>query len=292
MAAALIKLLLKTCALLPLRLSHGLGAAIGYLLYLLPNQARHVCRVNTDLCFPEQTARQRRRLLRDTLIETGKTFTEMGAIWYWPAERLLALIRQVHNRQLLTDALRQGRGILLMTPHLGCWEILNFYLSRQGRFTCMYKPPRMAGLDTVILNARKRTGSRLAPTTTSGVKMLYSALKQGEMVGVLPDQNPGKDQGVYAPFFGIPANTMPLVLRLARQTRPLVLLIYSRRLRKGKGYDIYLQQLDDDIYHSDQVVAASCLNRAMEQAIRQAPEQYQWSYKKFKYQPDGRKFYG
>ncbi len=291
MASFFIKLLLRTCSLLPLRLNHQLGALIGYLLYLIPNQARHVCKVNIGLCFQDKSAKQQRLLLKTTLRETGKTFTEMGAVWYWDSDRLLALIHKVHDEYLLLDALTRQRGILLMTPHLGCWEILNFYLNQHGNFTCMYKPPRLSGLDTVILNARKRTGSRLAPTTTSGVKMLYSALKQGEMVGVLPDQNPGKDQGVFAPFFGLPANTMPLVLRLARQTKPLVLLIYSRRLPKGRGFDIYLQSLDDDIYADDPVIAAACLNQAMEQAIRQCPEQYQWSYKKFKYQPDGRKFY-
>ncbi len=291
MTLLVIKSILKLCSWLPLSVAHHIGAGIGRLSYRLPNQHKKITITNIALCFPQLSMIEQQKLVRQSLIETGKTFAEMGAMWYWKPEKTLKLIKNVNNGHLIDTAKKAQKGILIITPHLGCWEMINYYMAKKGDFTCMYRPSRLKGLDKTILRARTQLGSQLAPTSASGVKKLYKILKQGGAVGMLPDQNPGPGKGIFAPLFNIPCNTAPLVLRLIKQTNAVPLYVYASRLSNGKGYEINITLLEGDIHSDDPVVAATELNRILEKSIRALPSQYQWGYKKFKYQPDGKKYY-
>ena len=289
--AALVRAVLRLLAWLPLRYSQGIGGGAGRTIGLFPNGLRRVAEINLALCFPELSARSRRRLLAQTLAETGKTAAEMGALWLWPAARVLALVREVPGDEVLTHALSQGKGLILACPHLGAWELAGLYCATRCKLTALYRPPRMSALDTMIRNARERSGARLVPTDAAGIRALFQALRRGDAVGILPDQDPGRERGVFAPFFGISASTMILVSRLAASTGAPVVLVYAERLPRGTGYRMRFVPAPEDIADPDPETAAAALNRAVESCVRARPEQYQWTYKRFKTRPAGERRY-
>lgn len=289
--AALMRAALRLLAWLPLRYAQGIGGTVGRLAGLIPNGLRRVAETNLALCFPELSARNRRRLLAQTLAETGRTAAEMGALWLWPAPRVLALVREVPGDEVLTQALSLGKGLILACPHLGAWELAGLYCATRCKLTALYRPPRMAMLDAMIRRARERSGARLVPTDAVGIRALFQALRHGDAVGILPDQDPGRERGVFAPFFGILTNTMTLVSRLAASTGAPVVLVYAERLPRGAGYRMRFVPAPEDIADPDAKIAAAALNRAVESCARARPEQYQWTYKRFKTRPAGERRY-
>lgn len=287
MRARLIKILLRLFAALPLPLAHILGAALGLLLSVLPNSLRRISAINLALCYPELNEAARARLLRRSLIETGKTMLEMGAMWCWTAPRLLATLRGVDGLEAADAALRRGRGVIFASPHLGCWEMAGLYVSSRFKMTTLYRPPRLAALENLSREARARLGAHLVPTDASGVRALYQALGRGEAVGILPDQNPEPGSGVFAPFFGLPAYTMVLIARLARKTGAAVILTYAERLPQGRGYRVHMRELPAEFAEATPEQAGALLNRMIEAGVRAHPEQYQWGYKRFRVRPEG-----
>lgn len=279
---------LRGCAALPLSLLHAGGVVIGVLLWLLPNNQRRIAAINLRVCLPELGAAARRRLLRRSLIETSKTILELGPLLLWNGERALRLVQKVTNEAAWDSALAEGRGAIAITPHLGAWEMAGLYLSSHGPLTTLYRPSRLgAALDRLISAGRGRLGARLVPTTGRGVRQLLEALNNGTALGILPDQDPGPEGGIYVPFFGQPANTMVLLSRLAGKRHTPVFLLYAERLSRGRGYRLHYERLPDAVCQPDLASATAALNAAIEQAIRRRPEQYLWSYKRFKRRPPG-----
>jgi KDO2-lipid IV(A) lauroyltransferase len=285
--APLIQGMLRLLARLPLPLCHRLGTALGGLCAVLPNGLRRIAETNLGLCFPDMPQEQRRRLLRRSLMETGRTFSETGALWFWDRDRVLALVRKVSGEELLKQALAHGTGVILVAPHLGAWELAGLYCSVRCPLTSLYRPPRIAALDHMMRRARERLGARLVPTDTQGIRAMLQALRQGEAVGILPDQDPRRDQGVFVPFFGIPTHTMTLVSRLAAKTGASVLFVYAKRLGGGNGYELNFIAAPEGVADTDRERAAAQLNSGIECCVRAAPEQYLWVYKRFKTRPPG-----
>lgn len=285
--AALARGLLRLFAQLPLPGAHGVGTALGRTAWWLGGRLRRVTETNLAWCFPEQPAAERRRLGRRSLEEAGKTLTEMGPMWLWPPDRLVGLVESVQGDVPLERLFGQGRGIIALIPHLGCWEICSAYFARRFPLTALYRAPRLAALEPTIHRARERVGARLVPTTASGVKALHQALAAGEVIGILPDQDPGRGSGVFAPFFGIPTNTMGLVARLARRSGAPVITVFGERLPRGRGYRLHVSAVDEAIHSDDPVRSATVMNAAIERLVRRFPDQYAWSYKRFKTRPAG-----
>lgn len=283
----LLLALLQLSARLPLPVVRGLGRGLGALLACFPSRARNTTDTNLRLCFPEQSAAERRRLRRRSLMETVTTALEMGPLWFWPVPRLLARIRRVHNEALFRAALADPRGLLLIAPHLGNWELIGLYVSQQASLTTLYQPPRQARLEPVIVAARQRSGARTVPTSRRGVMALFKTLQAGEVVGILPDQEPEPESGVFVPFFGVPALTMRLACQLLAKTGAQALMVVAWRDRTGGGFTLAFEPVDPAIYDSDLVSAAAAMNRSIEALVRQHPEQYQWEYKRFKKRPPG-----
>jgi KDO2-lipid IV(A) lauroyltransferase len=193
-------------------------------------------------------------------------------------------VREVRGAELLHRA--PGRGLIVLSPHLGAWELAGLHLARQGPTAIFYKPQRY--LDDLILAARRRSGAQLAPITAKGIRVLVQALERGEYVGVLPDQEPRENKGAcFAPFFGIPALTMLLVARLARRTGAPVIFMFAERLPEAAGFRMHCIPAPEGIDSDDDVVAATALNRGIEQCVRVCPEQYVWPYKRFRRRPEG-----
>lgn len=284
---ALLRLLTSLLALIPLPLQHALGAVLGSLFALFPNRHRRITLRNLALCFPEKSERERARLLVLSLRETAKAVLETATMWRAGRARLQGMIRGVEGEALLRSGITQGKGVIIASPHLGSWELFGQYLQMRHPLTCMYKPAENAAVDSIMFKGRGHLGMRLAPTDTAGIRILLGALKRGELIGILPDQDPRDGAGIFAPFFGIATNTMTLLQKLAARSGATVLVGYAERLSWGRGYRIHFLPVDATVSGKDELAASAALNQAVETAIRQTPTQYAWSYKRFRSRPEG-----
>ena len=290
MRAFFLKLSFHLFAALPLPVAHALGAALGWLLILVPNRRRRTAETNLQLCFPEMSRGARRRRLRRNLIELGKSFTEIGALWTRGEKNMRRLARRVSGEDKLKKAIQRGKGLLLAMPHLGAWEMVNLYCSMRYPLTTMYRAPPMSQMGLLMRKARERFNARLVSADNTGLRALYTALERGEMVAILPDQVPSARSGsVFAPFFGIPASTMVLLSRLAVKTGAPVIFGYAERLPHGRGYHLHFLPASSDINHGGIESSAATVNAMVEKCVRAAPEQYQWVYKRFRVRPAGEK---
>jgi len=289
MRAKLIKLILIISARLPLRINHLLGSLLGQLLMLTNSKQLRIARRNLQRCFPALNNEQQQNLLRRNMQETAKTLFESGPVWLADKTNFFNMVQEVHGEQHLQQALAKGNGVILACPHLGNWEVVNLYCSARHALTSLYRPPRLQAIDDLIRKARERFGAKLVPTNAKGVRGLFQALANNELVMVLPDQDPRDKGGLFAPFFGIQANTMTLLSRLSQKSNAEVLCCYAERLPRGRGFAIHFLPADAELYAKDINTSVTALNRMVEQSIRQIAEQYQWGYKRFRSRPKSEK---
>ncbi|HBE91971.1 MAG TPA: lipid A biosynthesis acyltransferase [Gammaproteobacteria bacterium] len=287
MRLTLIKFILYCCAYLPLPIIHGIGVCIGWGLLLIPNRSRQSSEINIALCWPELSAREQRSLLRNSLRETGKTIIETSALWLRSGKSALRLIKRVDGKELVVQAIAQGKGAILATPHLGAWEAAGLYGSEQFRITCLYRPLKIPELETLVQHSRNRLGGNYVPATAKGVRALYKALDQGHVVAMLPDQEPKAGTGIFAPFFGIPAYSMVFLAKLAARTGAPIIFAWCERLSWGRGYHLHFRAMSGTVQSGDIHTTIAAINQAAEDCVRECPEQYQWSYRRFKTRPEG-----
>jgi len=282
---------LKWLSRRPLRLLHAAGGWLGWLPYLLSPSYRSRLRQNTATAGLD--ARQRRA----AVAEAGRMVLELPRLWLRPPAQPIEDPLQWDNAELVSELLAQGRGLMLLTPHVGSFEMAaQAYAQRFGAqkpMTAMYRPARQPWLRELEEQARARPGLLTAPANLAGVRLLIRALRRGETLGMLPDQVPPEGQGVWAPFFGRPAYTMTLVSRLLQQTDAAVCLIWVQRQPRGGGYVVRLRPLPTPLPPRPQLptpaqeeawllASATVLNQAMEWVIRQLPTQYLWGYHRYK----------
>jgi KDO2-lipid IV(A) lauroyltransferase len=283
----LVKLVLRFGAVLPLPVLHFLALQVGLGFALVPNRHRRVAETNLRICFPELPARRRRALLRRSLIETAKTFMESPKVLLDSPARVMALVRSVRGLELLEEAIAAGRGVILMGPHLGSWEIGGLYCSYHYAMTTMYRAQRNETINRLMLAGRRGFNAKLVPADAQGLRAQLQALRRGEIVGTLPDHSPAKGSGVFAPLFGVAAYSPLMAARLAHKTGAAVLYGCAERRPWGRGFDIVFHKAGDGIYDPDIEVAVTSMNQDMESLIRAHPEQYWWSYKRFRKRPAG-----
>lgn len=233
---------------------------------------KRLCTNLTRALGPNAALRQR------AIGESGKAIAELPAIWCRPYENVLALVREVHGWQAVEAV--TGRGIVFMTPHLGCFEIASAYIASRLPITVLYRPPKLAALAPLLEIARRRGRVTLAATNLKGVKRLLKALRMRETVGILPDQVPSFGDGAWAPFFNQPAYTMTLPVRLVSTTGAAAIMVVARRLPGGRGYALYFEPIV--LAADDSKAAVASLNLAVETIVRRFPEQYLWSYNRYK----------
>lgn len=270
-----------------LRGVHGFARRVGDLGYVLPVREARVTRANVALCFPELTEHERRRFERESLEEAACMIGELGHVWRRPIEEVLGLVVDVRGEEHLREAVARGRGVLVAGPHLGAWELLGLWMAARYPLTSLFRKPRVRQLDGLVREARSRSGARLLPADVCGIRAACQALRRGECVGVLPDQDPGAGWGEFAPFFGIPANTSTLVPRLASRFGSAVVLAFAERLPGGCGFRVHVRPGSGEVASGDFLEGARALNRDVERLVRLAPLQYLWSYKRFRTRPLG-----
>lgn len=284
---SLAKLLIYLSAQLSLKNGHRLGTLFGWLFAIIPNRLQQVTTTNIRLCFPELSAEQHKQLMIKTLAETGKTLIEASPMWRWNKKKLFSLIKKIHGEELVKKALKTN-GVILALPHFGNWELLGLYCSANYPTTSMYQKPKLSQINNTVKHGRERLGAKLVPADNQGVRAMLKALKNNECVCILPDQEPSKGNGVFAPFFGIQAYSMTLISRLAKKTNATVIIAYTKRLPEGRGYEIVftaLPEMKEKINADSLDDSVIYLNKEMEAEIKKVPEQYQWGYKRFRTQP-------
>ena len=219
-------------------------------------------------------------LLSHAVSETGKNVMELPFVWCASPKRVLRLA-QLENWDVAEQALAQKKGVIFLTPHLGCFEIVAQIIAARTPLTALYRPPRKRFLQPLIEGARARNNLKLAPANLSGVRTMAKALKRGESVGLLPDQVPQQGEGVWADFFDRPAYTMTLPAKLQAMAGAPIVLTYAERLAAGKGFVVRFFLFNETLSGSVAAQAAQ-INRAMENLIKQCPAQYFWSYNRYK----------
>jgi Kdo2-lipid IVA lauroyltransferase/acyltransferase len=277
----LLYLLLRLLALLPLRALHGIGGGLGRLLLWRRGRMVHNTAVNLQIARPGLDDAAQAALLHDVVVESGKSASEIVKIWGGGAERALALVREVRGEALLDAALAAGRGVIIAAPHLGCWELLNYWLCRKTPMAILYRPPRIAAIEGLLRKVRGALAPEQVRADGAGVRTLYKRLAAGGTVGILPDQKPRAGEGQFAPFFGRKALTMVLLPRLAARTGATVLFAFAERLPRGAGYRIHLLPAPPGIAESDSAGACTALNQGVQDCVERAFAQYQWQYKRF-----------
>lgn len=267
----------------PLWLLHAFGGVLGWISYFASTRYRRRFDANVHQAgVPLSVARQ-------AVGHSGRLVMELPYLWMRPASVALGNRLRWEGDELIRAAHAQGRGIVFLTPHMGSFEVTaqgyaERFSAMQGPITVLYRPARKAWLRQLVDTSRARPGVATAPATLAGVRQMIRALRRGEAVGLLPDQVPPSDMGVWAPFFGRPAYTMTLAARLAQQTGAVLLLAWGERLPRGRGWVIHLAPFAEPLPEGAhaQAESAAAVNRAMEAVIRRDPGQYLWGYDRYK----------
>jgi len=278
MKSTLVAWLFDLLSWLPLRILHGCGVALGWLIYVVSGKYAARLRENLGHEWQGKPEADFRRALRANIREMGKSISELPWVWRRPLDVVVRSVKSVEGLEHFTAARERGKGVIVLTPHLGSFEIVGLYVAAQMAMTCMYRVPKLPWLDGVIRGGRMRGQMQLARADVGGVRTLLKALKRGEAIGLLPDQVPGNGEGEWATFFGRPAYTMTLAGKIIGASGATVLLSYGERLSHGAGYAIHFSPLE--LKHGMSV--ARQINAAQEEIIRACPTQYLWSYNRYK----------
>ncbi|HAG72355.1 MAG TPA: hypothetical protein DCL66_09160 [Gammaproteobacteria bacterium] len=287
----IIRFLLLVLSWIPLKILHKVGYVWGSVLAKVPNRARSTTRTNLCLCFPDKSDTDIDILTLRSLQNTACTVLEMGKAWVSPIEKTLALVTETKGLEEFQKDVNSGSGVILLAPHLSNWEVFGIVASYGMKANFMYKPPKIQAMDRLLKETRSRSKLKLAPANRTGVATLLKALKAGELVGILPDQVPERDGGEYAQFFGQPALTMVLASRLLKKTNAKVYCGFAERLANGKGFKLIIMPAQKGVYEDDLLSSLQGVNDSVQYCVEMAAEQYQWEYKRYRRQPDGKEFY-
>mgnify|MGYP001160943251 FL=1 len=279
--ARAIATLWRTLSRWPVRWLWRIAALVGPQVYRFSKRERKVTEINLKVVYPDAPANQRQSLAKQSLQHSTATMLELGHAWMAPPEKVEASILAVHGRDKLDSARAEGRGVIVLAPHFGNWEVLNFWLSSHFPFTAMYEPPKIAELEPIIRHGRERMGAKLVPTNPRGVAALLKALKRSEAIGILPDQEPDWGSGVFAPFYGRDSYTATLLPKLVARTQARVVTGVALRI-PGKGFEIHFLDADERVYSADDTESATGVNASVEASVALDPAQYQWEYKRYR----------
>ena len=260
---------------LPLFVLHGLGKLLGLITYQFDRRFKKRIDTNLKHAFVSSDENDLKKLTQLTAGEIGKCLMEAPAIWFNSPQKNFRWVKRCFGWQHVETALKKKKGIIFLTPHLGCFEITAQYYAHFHPITVLFKRPKHNWLANIVLSGRRHPQIHLAEANLHGVKQLIQALKKGEAIGMLPDQIPNEGQGIWAQFFNTPAYTMTLVSKLAESSKATVLIGFGHRLSKGQGYEVFIEPLGSD--HSPQGI-----NDQLELLIRKHPTQYLWNYQRFK----------
>lgn len=284
---ALVVGFLRLFALLPWRAVQGVGGAIGWLMWKLPNRSREVARINLAKCFPELPAAEHEALLGRSLQQIGKAFTESACAWIWPADKTLRLVRQVEGLEVLEQALASGKGVVGITSHLGNWEVLNHFYCAQCKPIIFYRPPKLKAVDDLLQRQRVQLGNKVAPSTREGIISVIKEVRRGGAVGIPADPEPSEGAGIFVPFLGTQALTSKFVPGMLTGGKAIGVFLHALRLEDGSGYKVIIEAAPPAMYDENVEVAVAAMSDVIGRYVRTWPSQYMWTMKRFKKRPAG-----
>ena len=270
------------------RAAEFVAPPVAAVLWYLSPRKRRVTRLNLRAVYPDMESALRNRIGRASMTHYVRGVFEAGMLWYWPLEKVYACFDEVHGLEYLNDAVSAGKGLIVAAPHCGSWEMLNLILHRYAKAAILYKPSKYADINEMLLEKRLRGGAEMVPATATGIRRMLKLLKAGYSVALLPDQEPTRGEGQFAPFFGVEALTGVLLPRMAQRTGADVVFAVCER-RRGGRYCVHMFKTDESIYSENMREALTTVNRGIEQCIEVDTEQYLWAYKRFRNRPEGEK---
>lgn len=274
---------------LPYRLQIKCGAGLGRLLYLFPGQLKKITQINIGLCYPKLTPEEQRRMVKNSFASLGIGLVEAAMAWWLP-DKKLQILYKVHGYEHFEKAHAKGKGIILLSPHFTCLEIIGRLMGMRYTFGVMYRPHKKALIAFIHERFRKKHYVSYIPS--HGVHQLLTALKNNMPIWYAYDIDGGRKNSVFAPFFGLQTASLTAVTRIVNLTGAAVVPIGYYRRDDNTGYDIHLYPALESFPSNDLVEDATRLNAILEKIIREHPEQYVWQYKRFKTRPKGdKRFY-
>ena len=264
------------------RIGHGLGRLA---MRLLPRRVE-IARRNLELCFPEIKKAERESLLQRNFESVGMGVIETGMAWFWPAWRVKKCFT-VQGYEHMEKARAKGNGVVLVGMHFLTLELGARIFGMLNPGIGVYRPNNNALLDW--LQTRGRLRSNKTMLDRHDLKGMIRSLKQNEILWYAPDHDYGKTNSVFVPFFAVPdAATTAGSYMLVKSAKPAVIPFVPRRKADGTGYElIILEDISEALQGGDKESVATQMNRAIEQAVRMAPEQYMWLHRRFKTRPEG-----
>jgi KDO2-lipid IV(A) lauroyltransferase len=273
-------------SLVPPRWADQIASPVAFLLKYLVPRKRRVTRRNLKLAYPDLSDKERARLGHQSRIHYVRSLFDAGIMWHWTTERMFTLFEPTTGIEHLQQAQAGGNGIILAMPHFGSWELLNLYLQTELEGCGLYRAGKHPELDALLLEKRMKGANLMVPATAAGIKTIFRKLKAGEVVGILPDQEPRRGKGHFVPFMGTLAHTGVMISRFIQRTDAKVVYATVERRPKGK-YRMHFLPADDDIYSPDPETSLTALNRGVERVIEIDPPQYLWAYTRFRTRPEG-----
>jgi len=272
----LLKPILVLIAALPLCIVQMIGASLGLLAYIGSSSYRTLFRSQYDTVI---TSHQLQSRLWSAVMASGQLFSD--SLWIWRNPKQALHLVEIQNWDLVETAISEGHGLVMLTPHLGGFEIIPRVLAQHFPATILYRPSRQDWLNRIVEEGRAYPNMHFVPTNLNGVRQMTRALSKGEAIGILPDQVPSGGDGVWVPFFGRPAYTTPLPARLANRNKTPVIMFTAKRKNLGQGWLMQATRLAP--FSEDATLAATEMNQAIERAILKAPEQFIWAYNRYKH---------
>ena len=277
-----IYFLLKFIAILPLSFLQRIALGVAYLLFRTNSSIKRITAINLRLAYPELNEQDLQKRLRLSIQSQCMTYIEFVKCWGMSPQYNFNLLKNIHGAELLEKALVNQKGVIVVVPHFGCWELLNAWLNIYTQPMIMYKPDKIKGVNQYILNARQKFNATLVPTDETGIRQIFKHLKQGGLTVVLPDHLPKASGGIYSHFFQQNTLSATLVSKMAAKTQCNVIGLSCIRNPELSSFDVYCTELPQTILSKDLQQSVDSLNLAMQEMIQLAPEQYIWSYKRFR----------
>ena len=277
--------LLKYISRQPLSVSRWIARILALIVNIFKvSKTSDVIRLNLEISLSELSTQERERITRAAIRNELMSYFEFFSIWGSTNQKNIERVHKVIGEDLLHDALAQNKGLVLIVPHFGTWEIMNAYVAQFTSMTIMYKPVKNQAADQFVRAARSREQANLVPTDESGVRQIFKALKQGGTTVILPDHTPNVG-GEYIPYFGVPLATSNLSAKLIQKTKARALFLYALR-NEDAGFDIHIEAIDEKIYQGDANQGTGIIINTIENLIQRHPEHYHWSYKRFRAHED------
>jgi len=277
--------LLKYISRQPLSVSRWIARILALIVNIFKvSKTSDVIRLNLEISLSELSTQERERITRAAIRNELMSYFEFFSIWGSSNQKNIERVHKVIGEDLLHDALAQNKGLVLIVPHFGTWEIMNAYVAQFTSMTIMYKPVKNQAADQFVRAARSREQANLVPTDESGVRQIFKALKQGGTTVILPDHTPNVG-GEYIPYFGVPLATSNLSAKLIQKTKARALFLYALR-NENAGFDIHIEAIDEEIYQGDANQGTGIIINTIENLIQRHPEHYHWSYKRFRAHED------